>query len=111
MSLATHPNPHGAQAKQTSPLTSQGATVARIPSYVMPWSPFSPPRARASCSPGLSSKTSRMQPSQQGGHHQLPPLPPRCWPPRCPTGAHGRLSQPAVTDTSAALRARHADEW
>ena len=24
-------------------------------------------------------------------------------------GAHGRLSQPAVTDTRAALRARHAD--
>jgi len=41
----------------------------------MPSLPFSPPRTRASRSPGLSSTTSQMQPSQRGGHHRPRPLP------------------------------------
>ena len=73
----------------------------------MPSSPFSPPRTQASCSAQLEDLADAAlaagwaSPAATAAAALLAaPL---------SDGAHGRPSQPAVTDTRAALRARHAD--
>ena len=75
----------------------------------MPWSPFSPPRTQASCSAGLSSEDLADAALAAGWASPAATAAAALLAAPLSDGAHGRPSQPAVTDTGAALRARHAD--